>query len=271
MSDRSTSLSEPIHRIDTNGFILTERIHPPNWILPQHAHEGTIMGCILEGSFIEAADRRAYECEPFSLQILPGGERHAYQFGRTRVRCLTIEVDPQTLVKVRLYSDILERTNHLTGLLLSAHLRQLYREFRVGDRSSALTVEGLLFETLGVASRQAQGRQSAQPLWLQRAREMVHSQFTDNLSLADLAACVEVHPSHLAKMFRKHYGCSVGEYVRQLRLDYAAKEIADTDKSLAEIALAAGFYDQSHLARAFTLHLKTPPAEYRAAAREKRR
>jgi transcriptional regulator GlxA family with amidase domain len=46
-------------------------------------------------------------------------------------------------------------------------------------------------------------------------------------------------------MFRRHYRCSVGDDLRQLRLDYAAQELTPSDKSLAEIAAAAGFYDQS--------------------------
>ena len=45
----------------------------------------------------------------------------------------------------------------------------------------------------------------------------------------------------------RRFGISVGAYVRRLRLDWAAGELERSDMSLAEVALAAGFADQSHL------------------------
>lgn len=76
---------------------------------------------------------------------------------------------------------------------------------------------------------------------------------SQTLSLSNVAEVVGVHPTHLAKMFRRHYGCTIGEYIRMLRLDYAAKLLAQPNKTLSAIALVAGFYDQSHFAHFFKL------------------
>ena len=195
MTESVITLSEPIKSFDMDGFLLTERIHPTNCVLPLHTHEETILGFALKGSFLELDGRRGYECEPLHLQILPGGEPHSYRFGHAAVRCVTIEVRPQTLARIRLFSDVLDRTTRLTGMRLAAHLRQLYREFCIGDRVSALTIEGLLFETLGAATRETRCRQTVHPRWLLQAREQIHSQFPDKVSLADLASSVGVHPA----------------------------------------------------------------------------
>lgn len=154
----------------------------------------------------------------------------------------------------------------------SNHSTRLYKEFRAGDAAAALTVEGLVLETLGAAARRMTRCQSpARPEWLRRARDFIHEHFAAGVSLTGLAASVEVHPSHLTRMFRRHYGCSVGDYVRRLRLEYAAHELIASDQPLAEIAAAAGFYDQSHFTHTFKSHLKMTPAEYRAAVRGTRR
>ena len=46
----------------------------------------------------------------------------------------------------------------------------------------------------------------------------------------------------------------MGEYARSLRLEWAASRLALDDASLAQVALEAGFADQSHFTRAFRRH-----------------
>jgi len=74
---------------------------------------------------------------------------------------------------------------------------------------------------------------------------------------------VEVHPAHLARAFRAHFRMSMGPYVRRLRLDWAAGELARSDLPLAAVALAAGFADQSHFTRTFKRYLGVTPNVYR--------
>jgi AraC family transcriptional regulator len=54
----------------------------------------------------------------------------------------------------------------------------------------------------------------------------------------------------------------VGEYIRRLRIEFACHSLS-TSTSLIEVALAAGFADQSHSARAFKLQTGMSPATYR--------
>jgi AraC family transcriptional regulator len=143
---------------------------------------------------------------------------------------------------------------------------RIYKEFRLMDSASALSIEALTLEVLAQATRRnLEGWPSPAPRWLREARDLIHEQFSQPVSLSSIAETVGVHPAHLAKTFRKHYHCTVGEYIRRLRLDYAVQELTRSNQSLAEIALAAGFYDQSHFTHAFKLHTGMTPAEVRAA------
>jgi AraC family transcriptional regulator len=68
-------------------------------------------------------------------------------------------------------------------------------------------------------------------------------------------------------VFRKHYRHTIGDYQRNLRVQFACHEIAASDASFSEIALSAGFYDQGHLSRIFKRHTGMTPAQYRAVSR----
>ena len=69
----------------------------------------------------------------------------------------------------------------------------------------------------------------------------------------------------------RHLGTTLGQtvaaYIRQKRIEYACRALAETDAPLADVALAAGFADQSHLGRTFKRIMRTTPAAYRAASR----
>ncbi len=99
--------------------------------------------------------------------------------------------------------------------------------------------------------------------WLKEARALVEQDFGDPWSLSSLADAVGVHRAHLAREFRRAYGCSVGEYLRQRRLEYVCRALATSDASVNEIAAAAGFADQSHLTKVFKRFLGVTPLAYR--------
>jgi AraC family transcriptional regulator len=97
-------------------------------------------------------------------------------------------------------------------------------------------------------------------------RERLHDGFAEPAALTGLAAMAGVHVGHLTRMFRRHYGRSIGAYQRAARVEWAARRLA-AGEPLAAIAAGAGFADQSHFTRAFKRHFGSTPARYRAALR----
>ena len=102
-----------------------------------------------------------------------------------------------------------------------------------------------------------------QPRWVEETADRIRDEFARGPSVAELAAAAGVHPAHLAQRFRARYGCSIGEFLRAARVEFASRELRETTRSVAEIALAAGFYDQSHLNMTFKRATGRTPGEYR--------
>jgi AraC family transcriptional regulator len=101
---------------------------------------------------------------------------------------------------------------------------------------------------------------------MQQVLDRIHADFQRPLSLADLAATAGVHPVHLARAFREHQGITVAAYTRRLRFERSLRELAElgtSQRSLAEIAQAAGFADQSHFSRTFKKLTGLTPKAYR--------
>ena len=95
----------------------------------------------------------------------------------------------------------------------------------------------------------------------------MHEHFRESFGLSDVAAIVGRHPVHLARTFRRHHGCSLGEYLRRIRLERAARALRDTDRPLVEVSLDAGFYDQAHFCRCFKAWASVSPGRYRESFR----
>jgi len=250
------------------GFVLTETCYTPHQKLPRHSHECANFIIVLRGTFTEHFGRKTRRCAPSRLIFRPPGESHADQFHGEGGSCLTVEVAAQGWERMREHSVTLEDSADFQNVFLTNITARLYSEFRRADKSSSLALEGLTLEMIAEVSRLS-GREHGPTSTrrVERAREIIHAHFADNLTLSRLAASVGTHPVCLAREFRLQYRCTVGEYMRHLRVQFACRELTDSDATIAEIASASGFFDQSHFSRTFKQLTGRTPAEYRKNTR----
>jgi AraC family transcriptional regulator len=96
----------------------------------------------------------------------------------------------------------------------------------------------------------------------------LHAHFAEEVTIDNLAAAVGVHPTHLMRTFRRFHRCTVGEYLRSLRVEHACHLLSTSDAPLAGIALSTGFSDQSHFSHAFKRQKGMPPAAFRKESQQ---
>ncbi len=235
----------------TTACSVTDAWFPPSTVLEPHTHDRTIFAVMLDGSFDSSIAQRRLDCTPTTVWTEPREERHANYIGRAGAHVLVVQPDPARLDLFDPFARLIDEVHLLRHAGIAADARRVLAELDVADSLSPLAIDSLVLTMMTTASRVefADPRRRGLPPWLRRAQEMLHANFRDRVQLADVAAAVGVQPSHLAHAFRRHFRTTVGTYVRALRLDWALGQITTTDLSLAEIALAAGYSDQSHFTR----------------------
>ncbi len=104
------------------------------------------------------------------------------------------------------------------------------------------------------------------PAWHGRLKNVVayiQEHYAEEISISMLAKISGSSASQFKRIFTKTFEMSPGRYIANARLNAARKLLETTDDLVSDIAHAVGFYDQSHMTRAFKTIRHTTPGEYR--------
>jgi AraC family transcriptional regulator len=254
-----------VRSADVDGLTLAELRFPPGYVQDEFVPELPYLALVLDGGLEKSFRLRTMHLSTACALTMPVAAAHAARFGPKGARIVIVKPKHAS----RHLGGSLERLVQLSVPGLTWLAWRLAGELRAADTAAPLAAAGFALELLATTSR-ARGfarRPRRPPAWLRSAEELLRARVGDRISLGELAGAVGVHPTHLARAFRAHYGVSVGEYGRRVRLEWAAAEIAGGDTPLAMIAAQAGFADQSHFTRLFKHHVGTTPAQYRSTLR----
>lgn len=263
------SYGKVLKSFDTAGFIMTEVAYEARGRLSEHSHENAIFCFVLQGTYIESDNKQDVQCKPLTLTFRPPGELHQDKFHNQEVRVFTIEIPPRWMERLQQDSIYLSSSINFQGGFVSRLSERLVKEVHRMDTAASLIIEGLTLEIMAETARHsAQKVERTIPYWLKRAKDLLHARFAENLTLEQIASEVGVHPIHLASVFRQKYQCTVGEYIRGLRIEYACREIERGELPLALIALEAGFANQGHFSSTFKRLTGFTPVAYRNSFRQ---
>jgi AraC family transcriptional regulator len=271
MKDNNTYCSyhgEFINSRVVRGLPLAEAVYAPNLVLPKHSHPHACFCLILQGEYTESYGRTLLECKPLSVKFQPAGEVHSDLYGRDRVYSFIVELKSEWLTRTDAYGFVDDGPMVFRGNSMAWLMMRLRKEFHSADEEAPLAIEALMLELIATTSRNRKVILKENHLrWLQQAKEFLDDSFSQTVTLSAIAESVGVHPVYLAHSFRKHYQCSIGEYLRRRRVEFACHKISTSKDSLINIALAAGFSNQSHFSRIFKRVTGMSPSQYRAKSR----
>jgi AraC family transcriptional regulator len=219
----------------------------------RHSHDEAHFVLVLAGGYMSSASGAPLVSDTPVLIYNPPGTTHQDRFhdGRGRFLAISGGTGPEAAAlclrdpyAYRLAQDIAHQVDATTSFRLEACALQLHSI------------------VLPLSSDEAHNAKHP-PGWLNRAVEMIFASDDPDLSVAEVASDVGVHPVHLARVFQRFLRCSPGEYLRGHRLERAAAMLGQGVASLADVAQSTGFVDQSHLTRTFRSRLGITPAQWR--------
>jgi AraC family transcriptional regulator len=243
-------------------------------------------------------ERVEHELSPGCVAIVPARTPVSWSWS-TRVSFSVLRLDPAFLDAVALsvfglqsnhYRLSLTERRHDTAIPTIAGV--LAREAARGERGSALYAESLanilavhllrdyshcangrllsrctdLPGTAQSPTADADGRH-ALPRAVSDVLAFIHDNYPRDLTLTDMARAAHLSPFHLARLFKQSLGVSPHQYLIQVRVNGARGLMAagSGERSLAEVAAAVGFADQSHLTRHFKRLTGITPGQLRLA------
>jgi AraC family transcriptional regulator len=243
------------------GFTLSEHAYPANARLPKHEHRYAYLSIPVSGSYEERWGVHSTNCSSAVAVFHPRGEQHADVFHGAEARVLSIEIDDTWCEHLRDAGARVSDRIELHGPSLFRSAARLRHMLSLRERPPLLKIEACTIDLL--AELPARRDETRVPPWLGAVLERIHDARPARPPMSDLAREAGVHPVHLARTFRRVHGRTIGDYVRSLRVERAMELLRGRDP-IGEIAIAAGFSDQSHLCRELKRAIGVTPKGFRS-------
>ncbi|WP_214070664.1 AraC family transcriptional regulator [Mucilaginibacter sp. dw_454] len=240
--------TDQVLRLD--GLILTDTVYTHPYV-DWHYHEHAYFTFILQGAVLEGNQKGLVYCSPGTLLYHHHQEPHYNQKPDGFTRGFHIEIEEKWFQRFDLRSmEGSLKIDHTQSKLI---FYRLFSELKLNDHDSSLSIDDLLLRILAGDLPKIG--------WVPRLKEILHEERL--LSLDQLSQELGLHPVHISRMSAKYLGCTLGEYLRKIKVEQALALLPDTRLSLTRIAIHCGFADQSHFIRCFKSVVGTTPSVYR--------
>jgi AraC family transcriptional regulator len=257
-----------VHRaIERDGLHAFEASYAPHSTLPLHSHADPFFTYVVRGGFTEQGPAGTRECQRGSVIFHAPDATHANTVSRRGTTSLNVSIAPD-------YWDHLvdggRRSDSITTPILFGDVERaalvVWREFHHSDDASSIALSEAI-AALCAYVREHASRRDFPASKLEQAAEYIAERLVPAPGLADVAHMIGVHPMHLARLFRRRFGYSMGEFIRRRRIEWALGQLADGEQTIGAIAVSAGFADHAHFTRTFVRLVGCTPTWYRNHAK----
>lgn len=225
----------------------------------KHYHLQPNIFFILRGGVLEKCSGFWSENQTGSISFYHAGEVHQNIRKSFPLKSINVEVEESFMATHGFDESKIEAailTNPDTKFLML----EIFREINENDSLTPISIKMLL---LGLFAKYQELKSYRQwPVWIKKIVELLNESWNETPSLEDLSKSVDVHPITISKHFSNYSGCTLGQYMRKLKIEKSLSLIK-SNKPLTRVAFECGFADQSHFIRNFKLYTGYLPQEYR--------
>ena len=236
---------------------------------PEHVHEGYTIGRVIAGREVLSAGGCDERAGPGTLYYVHPDEAHSgrsVERGSWRYHSLYMTGEALSdLCAIPGAPALRFRQAVLEDERVSRAVATLFDRLEQGDDLDAAEA---LVELMGLV-RGTNSDAATPPSYraldaVERARNYIRDASDQSISLDDIAREARLNPTYLIGAFRDRHGLTPHAYLVACRVLAARRQLAE-GQSIAEAAVAAGFYDQSHLTRHFRRLTGLTPGGYARA------
>lgn len=222
------------------GAVVRRIIDASGAQVPEHAHDWPLLSLFVIGSYANGTEiGEELICGPSAI-LYSAGAAHRNTAGPEGFEQIEIEFDPSWLGAPMPPESVLRWVGGQHGTEAQALARMC----------SQAPAEEVLRTALRRFLREAScGPRKRPPAWLEGVRRQLRTQ--PARKVPELAREAGLHASWLGTAYRQATGEGLMDAAARFRVERAARELRETDLPLADIAMNAGFCDQSHMIRTF--------------------
>lgn len=257
---------QPIKTVDSRLRAVAAR---SSFAFPRHSHDEFGIGIIVRGAQISASGRGQVVAEPGDIITVNPGEVHdGAPVGRDGRQWLMMYIEPDIISDIQsglAKSGQFEFQNPVfSDQTLSSHFRNVFQcltDVTEPFNSGALE-EGLLHLLVPLMSSDTvQHSRKSNPA-MARVQQVICDNPTRNPSLKELAHVAGASSFQTLRAFQALTGLTPHAFILQERANRARRLIL-SGGNLADIAVACGYSDQSHMTREFKRRYGLTPAAFR--------
>jgi AraC family transcriptional regulator len=224
--------------------------------VPEHAHDWPLLSLFVIGSYSNQTEvgERLIACP--SAILYAAGAAHRNTAGPEGFEQIEIEFDPAWLRSGSMPAGPVLRWVGGPG---GAEARALARlcSHEISENALVETLQGLL----RITPLESRPTRAIKPLWLDEVTRQLRDD--PGRKISDLARAAGLHPSWLGTAYRQAAGEGLMDTAARLRVEHAARFLRETNLPFADVAVEAGFCDQSHMIRTFRRILGRLPSAVR--------
>ncbi len=293
----NSRIADGLHYFGLTGFPLAVRrvgtdienslSHPHDLTEIEHSHDFCELVIVTQGSAMHMLEGTAFPVTAGDVFLLQGHQKH-YFYERRSLDLINIMYDPN---KIELPENELRcmpgycamfmlepnyRRQHRFASRL--HLKrvplaqverlcdEMERECENDEPGKEVALRAKLMELIVYLSRAYNGTDTTEAHALLRVGSVIgalENDFSKDWKLDELLDIAHMSRSNLMRVFRKATGQTPIEYLVRLRIQKAMDMLRNTDLSITEIALEAGFNDSNYFTRQFRRILGESPRAFR--------
>lgn len=240
---------------------------------PRHFHNHYSILFVEDGVNEGFTERNKYKISKGGVLIINPGELHAgNSYLDKYLKFQSLRIEEKFLIKLCEENELNKKGDvyfdnlPIFDSVLSDQMRFLVNSLNVGNckiETESHFTELLVYLIANYSNQiKSSPPESSIESFTEKARSYIYENYQQDFTLEDIARYVNISPYHLIRQFKKRFGLSPFQYLRNLRIE-KAKQMLSGEVSITQIAHDVGFFDHSHFLRNFKKIEGTQPSTFR--------